>query len=57
MLRITHNFGSFAYRTDLVKSDVGMHSWSALFDARWAERMTLVDEPAIGIFDAALDAR
>ncbi|AYG61784.1 ABC transporter substrate-binding protein [Rhizobium jaguaris] len=57
MLPTTHNFDSFAYRTDLVPNGLGMHSWGALFDERWAGRVALVDEPAIGIFDAALAAQ
>ncbi|MBL0372545.1 extracellular solute-binding protein [Rhizobium sp. KVB221] len=56
MLPTTHNFDSFAYRTDV--ADAGeVNSWGALLDDRWAGRCALVDEPAIGIFDAALAAQ
>lgn len=57
MLPTHHNFDSFAYRTDLVKAQSEMESWASLFDERWAGRVALVDEPAIGIFDAALAAQ
>jgi len=56
MLPTTHNFDSFAYRTD-VASAAEVNSWAALFDDRWNGRCALVDEPAIGIFDAALAAQ
>ncbi len=57
MLPTTHNFDSFAYRTDVAPNAVAMNSWAALLDERWAGRAALVDEPAIGIFDAALAAQ
>ncbi len=57
MLPTTHNFDSFAYRTDVAPNTVSMNSWAALLDDRWAGRAALVDEPAIGIFDAALAAQ
>ena len=57
MLPTTHNFDSFAYRTDAVSNAAEMSSWSSLLDETWAGRAALVDEPAIGIFDAALAAR
>ncbi|WP_429813736.1 ABC transporter substrate-binding protein [Ensifer sp. B1-9] len=57
MLPTTHNFDSFAYRTDVAPNSVAMNSWAALLDERWAGRAALVDEPAIGIFDAALAAQ
>ncbi len=57
MLPTTHNFDSFAYRTDVAPNTVSMNSWAALLDERWAGRAALVDEPAIGIFDAALAAQ
>ncbi len=34
-----------------------MTSWAALLDPRWHGRAALVNEPAIGIFDAALAAQ
>ncbi|RCS21773.1 extracellular solute-binding protein [Phyllobacterium salinisoli] len=57
MLPTTHNFDSFAYRTDAVSNAAEMSSWASLLDEKWAGRAALVDEPAIGIFDAALAAR
>lgn len=57
MLPTTHNFDSFAYRTDVVSNGAKVDSWAALLDERWAGRVALVDEPAIGIFDAALAAQ
>lgn len=57
MLPTHHNFDSFAFRTDLVKSPSDVESWASLLDGRWAGRVALVDEPAIGIFDAALAAQ
>lgn len=56
MLPTTHNFDSFAYRTDVADA-AQMASWASLLDDQWAGRAALVDEPAIGIFDAALAAR
>jgi putative spermidine/putrescine transport system substrate-binding protein len=57
MLPTTHNFDSYAYRTDMIDGPDDVSSWSALLDDRWAGRAALVDEPAIGIFDAALAAQ
>lgn len=57
MLPTTHNFDSFAYRTDAADRLAPMNSWAALLDERWSGRTALVDEPAIGIFDAALAAQ
>lgn len=57
MLPTTHNFDSFAYRTDLIAASSDVDSWAALLDDKWAGRVALVDEPAIGIFDAALAAQ
>lgn len=58
MLPTTHNFDSFAYMPDRDDSQPSrMTSWSALLDPRWHGRAALVDEPAIGIFDAALAAQ
>lgn len=57
MLPTTHNFDSFAYRSDAVGHPPSMTSWAALLDERWNGRAALVDEPAIGIFDAALAAQ
>lgn len=57
MLPTTHNFDSFAYRSDAVDKVPATASWASLLDERWAGRTALVDEPAIGIFDAALAAQ
>lgn len=57
MLPTTHNFDSFAYRTDVVKHAAEMNSWASLLNEKWGGRVSLVDEPAIGIFDAALAAQ
>ncbi|MBB4952093.1 putative spermidine/putrescine transport system substrate-binding protein [Agrobacterium vitis] len=56
MLPTTHNFDSFAYKSTMVKHPPDVTSWAALLDETWAGRVALVDEPAIGIFDAALAA-
>jgi len=57
MLPTTHNFDSFAYRTDIIDDAADVDSWAALLDDKWSGRAALVDEPAIGIFDAALAAQ
>ncbi len=58
MLPTAHNLDSFAYNASLVNGHLEPSaSWGALFDDRWAGRVALVDEPAIGIFDAALAAQ
>ena len=57
MLPTTHNFDSFAYRSDAPEHRPPVASWAALLDERWNGRAALVDEPAIGIFDAALAAQ
>lgn len=58
MLPTVHNFDSFAFRPDIVNGSAErIGSWGALFDEHWAGRAALVDEPAIGIFDAALAAQ
>ena len=57
MLPTTHNFDSFAYRTDMIDGTQDVGSWAALLDHKWSGRAALVDEPAIGIFDAALAAQ
>lgn len=58
MVPTVHNLDSFAY--DPAALDVPAHeapSWGWLLDPRFAGRVALVDEPAIGIFDAALAAQ
>jgi putative spermidine/putrescine transport system substrate-binding protein len=58
MLPTVHNLDSFAYNSALVNGHLEPSaSWGALFDDRWAGRVALVDEPAIGVFDAALAAQ
>jgi putative spermidine/putrescine transport system substrate-binding protein len=63
MLPTVHNLDSFAFRPDIVNGDIlngdvdRAASWGALFDERFHGRAALVDEPAIGIFDAALAAQ
>lgn len=58
MLPAVHNFDAFAYLPKVVdgRPETTM-SWAALLDERWKGRVALVDEPAIGIFDAALAAQ
>lgn len=56
MLPTIHNFDSFVYRTDHCGNEPPT-SWGALFDPHWHGRVALVDEPAIGIFDAILAAQ
>ena len=58
MLPTVHNLDSFAYDpTTLALPPGEAPSWSWLLDPRFAGRVALVDEPAIGIFDAALAAQ
>jgi putative spermidine/putrescine transport system substrate-binding protein len=58
MLPTVHNFDSFAYNSEVVNGHLEPSaSWGVLFDDRWAGRVALVDEPAIGVFDAALAAQ
>lgn len=57
MLPTTHNFDSFAYRSDLAGGAASVNTWASLLDERWSGRAALVDEPAIGVFDAALAAQ
>jgi putative spermidine/putrescine transport system substrate-binding protein len=58
MLPTTHNFDSFAFRPDVVNGNADeTTSWGALLDERWHGQAALVDEPAIGIFDAGLAAQ
>ncbi len=57
MLPTVHNMDSFGFDTRVFgKGDVRAASWSWLLDCRAKGRIALVDEPAIGIFDAALAA-
>jgi putative spermidine/putrescine transport system substrate-binding protein len=55
MLPTVYNLDSFAYRPGLFQDAAGEEaSWGWLFDPRTRGKLALVDEPAIGIFDAAL---
>lgn len=55
MLPTVHNMDSFGYDARVFGDDDGARaSWSWLLDSRARGRIALVDEPAIGLFDAAL---
>jgi putative spermidine/putrescine transport system substrate-binding protein len=57
MLPTVHNFDSFGYDRRVFNTDgKERESWAMLFDPRAKGRLALVDEPAIGLFDAALAA-
>jgi len=53
MLPTVHNVDSFVYRRDLIGDEIPT-SWAALLNPKWRGRVALVDEPAIGVFDALL---
>lgn len=57
MIPTTHNLDSFGYDARVFGySQRHSESWAWLLDPRAKGRVALVDEPAIGIFDAALAA-
>ena len=57
MLPTVYNLDSFAYDRRVFSPATGAReSWAWLLDPRAKGRIALVDEPAIGIFDAALAA-
>lgn len=57
MLPTIHNMDSFGFDTRVFGSgDQQRPSWAWLLDRRAKGRIALVDEPAIGLFDAALAA-
>ena len=58
-LPYVHNVDSFGYDTRVVPRGEPYlsESWGWLLDERWAGRVGLVNEPTIGIFDAALAVR
>ena len=57
MLPTVHNMDSFGYDARVFGSGPDVRpSWSWLLDRRAKGRIALVDEPAIGFFDAALAA-
>lgn len=55
-LPYVHNVDSFGYDADVVGKGTPYESesWSWLLDDRWKGRVALVNEPTIGLFDAAL---
>lgn len=58
-LPYVHNVDSFGYNAAVVPRGVPYEteSWSWLLDDRWKGRVALVNEPTIGLFDAALAAQ
>lgn len=58
-LPYVHNVDSFGYDTRVVPrgSAYETESWGWLLDERWSGKVGLVNEPTIGIFDAALAAQ
>lgn len=56
MLPAVHNMDAFAATEAMLAEMDGPPSWGWLLDRRLSGRVALVDEPAIGIFDAALAA-
>lgn len=54
MLPTFYNFDSFAVETTDVDVDRDIVSWAELLNPKWAGRVALVDEPAIGLFDLAM---
>lgn len=57
MFPTVHNFDSFGYDTRVFNADGRQReSWAMLFDPRAKGKLALVDEPGIGLFDAALAA-
>ena len=57
MLPTVHNFDSFGYDTRVFNGEGRpRESWAMMFDPRAKGRLSLVDEPAIGLIDAALAA-
>lgn len=57
MLPTVHNMDSFGFDTRVFgRGDMRAPSWAWLLDRRAKGRIALVDEPAIGVFDAALAA-
>jgi len=56
MLPTVHNMDSFGYDARVFGDADGRPSWAWLLDPRAKGRIALVDEPGIGIFDAAMAA-
>ncbi len=59
MLPTVHNFDCFGINETAtgVNVDRDVTSWSELLNPRWRHAVSIVDEPAIGIFDLALAAQ
>ncbi len=59
MLPTVHNFDCFGINEVVTGLDVDteVSSWGELLNPRWHQRVSIVDEPAIGVFDLALAAR
>lgn len=59
MLPTVHNFDSFGINETAsgVDADTEVRSWAELLNPRWRGHVSIVDEPAIGIFDIALAVR
>ena len=55
-LPYVHNVDSFGYDADVIGKGTAYEteSWSWLLDARWKGKVAIVNEPTIGLFDAAL---
>lgn len=58
-LPYVHNVDSFGYDTRVIPACEPYvdESWGSLFDERYRGRVALVNEPTIGLFDAALAAQ
>jgi putative spermidine/putrescine transport system substrate-binding protein len=58
-LPYVHNVDSFGYDAKVVEKGVPYEteSWGWLLDPKWSGRVALVNEPTIGLFDAALAAQ
>ena len=60
MLPTVHNMDGIAVSDQVLAQAEEQEqepSWAWLLDSRWSGHVALVDEPAIGVFDAALAAR
>lgn len=59
LLPFTHNVDSFGYNTDIVPRGTAYEgeSWAWMFDDAWAGKVALLNDPAIGLMDAALAAK
>lgn len=59
MLPTVHNFDGFGVNVTATGLDVDrdVASWAELLNPRWKGKVSIVDEPAIGVFDLALAAR